>query len=103
MRVFDTRGSMGPTFVLTSTDTATGLAANKLTDANGRVMCAATFVCETNPIRIAVEVDPTQAGLGWKLNDKDVVRIIGRENLKDFKFISAANGVHGKLQVLPEY
>jgi hypothetical protein len=103
MRVFDTRGSMGATFTLTSSDNAAGLAAIKLVDANSREMRAATFVCETNNIRIAVGATPTVAGLGILMYARDSIRIIGRENLKDFMFVSAVAGVHGKLQVMPEY
>jgi len=103
MRTFETRGSMGATFSVASTDTATALAADKLTNTAGKPMVAATFICETNNIRIAIGTDPTQAGLGWLLYVKDVIRIIGIENLANLKYISAAAGVAGKLQILPEY
>ena len=104
MRVFNTMGTHEATYRVATGDTATGLAANKLTSATtGRRMMAATLAVETANVRIAIGTDPTQAGLGWLLYVKDVIRIIGIENLANLKYISAAAGVAGKLQILPEY
>ena len=104
MRVFNTMGSMGVTTLLTSTDTAQSLPSTLLTGpTSARPLAAATLVFETNNIRIAIGATPTQAGLGPLMYAGDSMRIVGRENLNDFRYISAANGVHGKIQVIPEY
>ena len=103
MRTFETLGSMGPTYTITTSDTATALAALVLATADGRTLTAATFAFETANIRIAVDATPTQAGLGVLMYPGDVMRLVGRENLNGFKHISAGAGVHGKIQVMPEY
>ena len=104
MRVFETMGTIGVSTKLTSTNTAQALPSTLLVDpTSGRDIAAATLVFETNDIRIAFNVDPTQAGLGVNMEDGDSYRIVGTENLKSFKFISAVNNVHGSVQVVPEY
>lgn len=106
MRVFTTMGTMGATYRLTTTDTAAALASDKLCDpTSGRNMAACTLVCEIANVRIAVGADPTQGptGVGVLLYPGDVVRIVGRENLEDLKYISASSGLAGALQVVPEY
>lgn len=99
-------GSMGATYRLTTTDTATALAAAKLVETStNRVMSAATFAIETANVRIAVGADPTQgaSGVGILLYPGDVLRVVGRENLEDLRYISATNGAAGAIQVMPEY
>lgn len=96
-------GMMGDTFTVTSTDTATALAADKLIDDLSRPMVAATFVCETNSIRIAIGSTPTQAGLGILLTSGSQIKFSGVDTLIRLKYISAAGGSHGKLQIFPEY
>ncbi len=104
MRVFNTMGSVGTTTKLTSTNTAQSLSAALLTDsASGRKLAAATFIFEENDIRIAIGATPTQAGLGPLMYPGDSMRIVGIENLTNFMYISADSGVHGYIQVIPEY
>ena len=106
MRVFNTMGTHEATYRVATGDTATGLAANKLTSATtGRRMMAATLAVETANVRIAIGTDPTQgaSGTGILLYPGDVLRVVGIENLADLRYISAANGVAGAIQVMPEY
>lgn len=106
MRVFETMGTMGVTTRVASSDTAAAFAAGLLLSSTGsRVATAATISVETNNVRVAFNVTPTQGstGVGHLMYPGDSWRIVGRENLDQFKFISAANGVAGAIVVTMEY
>jgi hypothetical protein len=104
-RVFETMGTMGTTTRIASTDTAAGITAGLLSDASSRRACAAVISIDTASIRVAFNATPTQgaSGIGHTLFSGDSWRIVGRENLENLLFISAANGVAGGLQITPEY
>lgn len=106
MRVFETMGTMGVTTRVATTDTATGISASILTSATGsRSAQAVTISIETANVRVGFNVSPTQggSGIGHLMYPGDSWRIVGRENLEQFKYISASNGVAGAIQMTAEY
>jgi hypothetical protein len=104
MRTFEIMGVVGVHTRLTSTDTAQSLPAGLLLDTTLNLKIkAATFMFETNHIRVAIGATPTQAGIGFLMEEGDSIRITGYANLANLKYISAANGVAGYIQVMPEY
>jgi len=99
-------GSMGVTTRIASTDSAAGITSTLLYDSStGRHATAATLSFETNNIRVGFRVSPTQgaSGVGHLLYPGDSWRIVGRENLEQFKAISAINGAAGAYQITLEY
>ena len=96
------RGKSGSTYKVSSTDTAVAMAAGVLTDATMGEIDSVTITVETNSIRIAIGT-PTQAGLGHLLAAGDSIEIKGSSDCNNLKWISAAAGVHGSLQITPRY
>jgi len=92
-------GRAGTTQSKASTDTAQ-LLTDAVTIPNGCI--SAVITCETNNVRIAFGTNPTQAGLGHLLYVGQSYKIGNPQAVRDFRFISAANGVHGLIQVTPE-
>lgn len=96
------RGVSGSTYPVTSTNSAVGLAAGVLIDTTMGPIDRVTLTCETNNIRVAIGT-ATQAGTGELLYPGDSIEIEGNADCKAVTWISAANGVHGVLQVTPKY
>lgn len=96
----------GPSFRVASTDTAQALSTADITDIYGNLAVAATVVCETNAIRVAVGgTVPTQGatGVGVELAAGDSFYLDCPEDVLSFQFISSASGTHGALQVIPRF
>jgi len=98
-------GIYGPTVRMVSSDTAQSFSANVLANTDGEPSDSVIITCESNDIRIGWMTTPTQgaSGVGHLLSSGDTFRIVGRDNILRFKFISAVNGIHGVLQITPEY
>lgn len=98
-------GIYGPTVRMASSDVAQSFPANVLADTAGEPSDSVLITCESNDIRIGWMTTPTQgaSGVGHLMANGDAFRIVGRDNILRFKFISAASGVHGVLQITPEY
>jgi hypothetical protein len=99
-------GTMGVTTRVASSDTAASVsAALLLSNSRNAVAAAATISVETNNIRVAFRVTPTvgASGIGHLMTPGDSWRIVGRENLEQLQFISAATGVAGAIMITPEY
>jgi len=106
MRTFSTMGTMGVTTRIATTDSSAAITSTLLYDsATSRHAGAATITVETKNVRIAFGADPTQgaSGLGHLLYPGDSWRIVGRENLEDFRIISATNAQAGAYQITVEY
>lgn len=63
------------------------------------------ITCETASIRIAWKETPTQgaSGIGHIMSDGDAFRVVGRDNILNFRYISAASGVPGAFVITPEF
>jgi len=92
----------GTQYRVATTDTPQSLISK---DAAGNPCNYLTMVCETNNVRVAINAVPTQgaSGVGTLLYPGDVIEIDGVADVAGMQFISAANGVAGALQVIPEY
>jgi len=95
-------GKAGSTYKVASTDTAVGMAAGVLVDIAMGLIDSVSIAVETNNIRVAIGT-PTQAGVGILLYPGDVIEIEGNSDCNNLSWISAANGVHGALQITPRY
>lgn len=95
-----------PTYQYTTTDTAAGLAAAKITKtlADGTVIKAkaVTIGVITNDIRIAFNAEPTQddeTKLGYEYSGGDLFTVQGYSNIAALQIISAATGTAGVLNI----
>lgn len=98
--------SSGKSFRVASTDTAQSFSPSDITNIFSNSAVAATVVCETNAIRIALGgAVPTQGatGLGVELAVGDSFYLDCPEDVASFQFISSASGTHGALQVIPRF
>lgn len=98
-------GVPGSTYRTASTDAAQSVSSSVLEDA-GRALQALMITCDTNPVRIAFGVAPTQgaSGIGHTLQvTADPLFIFGSDLCEDLKFISATNSTAGGLQLTPLY
>ena len=89
------------TYKVASTNAVQTLAAAKLVTAGDHPKnCnSVSITVETANIRYAFGVDPTQAGLGHLVGDEGIVKLNSYKAARDFRFISAAAGVHGAFQI----
>ena len=97
-------GVSRPTYRVATTDAAVGLAADIITDATLGPIDRVVITCETANVRVAIGT-PTQgaAGLGKLLYPGDVLTVPGNSDCRALRWISAANGVPGALQITPRY
>jgi len=97
-------GKSGSTYRVASTDTAAGLAAGVLSETTMGPIDSVTITCETNNVRVAIGT-PTQGatGTGCLLLAGDIFEVEGYSDCAALKWISAASGVHGALQITPHY
>ena len=97
------------TYKLTTSDTATALAAAKyLVDLGGstgesRRATQAIITVEDDEIRVGFGVDPTQAGLGHRFSVGDVIDLQSFDMIRNFRYISADSAAHAVLQVTIEF
>ncbi len=90
---------------ITTTDAVQSLPDSCKFDSNGVYYVALYITVDSNDVRIRYVDNPTQGdgALGHKIVKDTSYRVVGTENISNFKFISAANGSAGILQVTPEY
>jgi len=79
-------------------DDVTGFVAQS-SDVN---VTAVLITCETNDIRFAWGVDPTQAGLGHILYTGQSLKLSNHKQVIDLRFINKTNGANAVLQITPE-
>lgn len=98
-------GVPGSTFRTASTDAAQSVSSSVLED-SGRTLQGMIINCDSNPVRIAFGVAPTQGttGLGHTLQTSAAPLFIhGADLCEDLKFISATASTAGGLQITPLY
>uniref|UniRef100_A0A6M3IKV1 Uncharacterized protein n=1 Tax=viral metagenome TaxID=1070528 RepID=A0A6M3IKV1_9ZZZZ len=109
MNVTVYKGNAGPTYLVTGTDAAAGLAAAKLLNETPREMVAALIECDQGTgygIRYAFGGTlPTQGSPSTMhyLAPGSVVVIEGHATLKSLRFINETNAENAKLWVTPYY
>ena len=96
-------GVPGVTFRMASTDIAQALTPTNLINAAGRRAIAVLITCETQNIRFAFGVTPTEgaSGLGHIIYPEGSFNMASARAAQTFRFISAAAGVHGALLITP--
>ena len=98
-------GVPGSTFRTASTDVAQSVSSSVLED-SGRTLQGMILTADTNPVRVAFAVAPTQgaSGIGHTLQVTAApLYIHGADLCEDLKFISATASTHGGLQITPLY
>lgn len=101
-----TQGTTGITRQVATTDTAATLPNNVLYadgQTDGPKATAVHISVESNPLRFAFNVDPTQAGLGHLAGDGDTIRVVGFNNIEAMKVISSGAGSPATMQVTAEF
>jgi len=95
-------GFSGPTFSMTSSNTAQSIAASKLT-LDARSLIGMLVSVDTNNIRGAFGGTAATTLLGHMIYAGGSIQIKGKQNAKTFSFISAVAGAHGVLHITPYY
>jgi hypothetical protein len=99
-------GVPGATTRQASTDTAATISAALLVAADGTLAKGVLFQADTNTIRIAFGGATPVAGaggLGHTLAAADTFYVKGYTAAKKMKLVSAATGVHGGINITPEF
>jgi len=86
-------------------DTAIPLPDAVLMDSDGVYYTAVLITVETNDIRIRWTSDPTQGASpeGHLVKKGDLLRVIGKDNLTNFRVIASVALSAAVIQVTPEY
>jgi hypothetical protein len=102
--VFSQLGRAGTTFVLPSSDTATGFTSTILTD-GGRALCAIMLTVSGNDIKVGYGTPVFGANLLGHVIKKDQVPIylVGTTLMTGLKYVSALTGQVGYLNITPFY
>lgn len=98
-------GVPGSTFRTASTDAAQSVSASVLENA-GRTLQGMIISVDSQPVRIAFGVAPTQgaSGIGHTIAvTADPIIIHGADLCEDLKFISATASTHGAIHITPLY
>jgi len=96
-------GNPGETYSVASTDVAQ-LLDTGIMSLNSRSIIGILLTCETGNIRFALGgAIPTQAGLGHILYATQSLVLMSSKAARTFRFISAAAGTPGTLQITPYY
>ena len=107
MRIIKFTGIAGTTVNETTTDTAqtidAGITDIAFKNSDGVLISSLLVTCITSAVRYCFNAVPVEAGLGHVLAVNDSIEIFGAANIRAFKFISAASGVHGVLSLTPFY
>ena len=104
IHVFSEYGRAGTTFVLPSTDVATGFTATILTD-GGRALCAIMLTVSGNDIKVGNGTPVFGANLLGHVIKKDQLPIVlvGTTLMTGLKYVSALTGQVGYLHITPFY
>lgn len=105
MSGFSVTGTPSTTFRMASTNAVQRLTAAKLVTEAGKRCTRAVVAVETNSVRVSWGADPTQGAgsLGVTLNSGDVLTLESPAAVEGMRFLSAAAGTHGVLQVSVEF
>lgn len=104
MKVVEYKGKPGATFEQASTNTAAGLTAANLVDAQGNRANSALIQALDNTIKLAVNATPiagASSGLGYEIQDTNFMTLEGSDAVFGALIISAVTDTHGRLQVTP--
>lgn len=98
-------GRPGITTRLATTD-AVQTIASSLMALNGKAIIGLDIYVDAQAVRYAFGVDPVEDGstyLGRKVAATGLIELTSFEQIANFRFISAASGSHGVLQLMPFY
>lgn len=98
-------GTPGTTFRMASTDVAQYLTPANLINSAGKRATGVLITVETNSIRFGFNATITEgaSGLGHLLTAGSSYKISSPKGAQQFKFLSAAAGVHGAIIATAEF